>query len=360
MSAYLFDLSAIRSIPICDVCCALGLDVEKHGRNLWCKVRQEQHASVILHSDTNTFYDFGNGRKGSVIDLVQYSRNCSTGEAIRFLGKSFGIEPSLKQDDLISAPMSDWEYQVIGLHGDRAGKNISFPVETATTDELLDLSYAYQMPMNQLRRESPNSYEDLLRDKAIPYVLSLRNQYYLSVWNYYDFLCTFQKGYLFYDTDKTRAKFQKGKESLERADRILSKAVLHTAVEPPDPQNYDPFRILSRIQQGRLNVSLGPLEQLQVSWEARYENCRIRGEQISYDDYFSLTLDPYRHSADFNGKFVQLFYLAKDEGEILPQIRKLRKHRKPSLTQQISSAGEKGGQLEIPAQKVPEKEPVLS
>ena len=68
-----YSLSEVKDIPILDVCDYLGIPVEKKGKNHWCRIRPEKVPSVILHTDTNTFYDFGNGEHGSNIDLVCYA-----------------------------------------------------------------------------------------------------------------------------------------------------------------------------------------------------------------------------------------------------------------------------------------------
>lgn len=334
----LYDLSAIRDLPILDVCSALGLDTEKHGKNFWCKVRSEEKASVILHTDSNTFYDFGNGRKGSVIDLVQYASSCSIGAAIGFLAKSFRIEPSMSRQDFVEKPLSNWEYQVIGLHGDLASKNIRFPIETASVNELADLSYAYRMPMNQLRKEDPVSYEAILRQTSVPYVNGLRNAYFQYVWNYYDFLTTYQNGYLFYTSDKLQEKFKNVKGSLERAERILTKAVYNTSISPPAPQNYDPLHVLSLIQQGRLAISIGTLDNQQLSAEAEFEGCCTKQYQVSYDDFYRLNLDAFRYSAVFNGNTVTLTCLEIDSDVISSHIDTILQLKKPSLDEKIASA----------------------
>ena len=343
----LYDLAVIRGLPIVDVCELLGIRVEKHGKNLWCKVRPEKTASVILHEDSNTFYDFGNQRQGSVIDLVQYASSCSVGEAIRFLAKSFGIQPNKDAASLVSKPLSNWEYQNIGLSGDMASKNISFPIESATTDELLDISYLYQVPMNLLRTKHPSLYENIIQDRAVPFVNELRNAYFCEIWNYYDFLCTFHNGALFYDSDKTQEKFAARKATLERAERTLIKAMHNTSLTPPAPRNYDPLHIISLILQGRLAVSVGSLDKDQLAEEASYEGCNILRSEISYDDYYRLNLDTCRHSAIFNGKAVSLSYLDIDREIVELQLNAYLKVQKPALSEQIRIARQ--SQKEHPA-----------
>ena len=123
-----YDIDAIRCIPILDVCDKLGLDVVKKGKHYWCKVRQERTPSVILHPDRNTFYDFGNQEKGGVIALVQYASGRKYREAVQFLADAFGLQPTQTEHDILTKPLTDWEYRCIGLSGDLATKNMSFPI----------------------------------------------------------------------------------------------------------------------------------------------------------------------------------------------------------------------------------------
>lgn len=307
-----YNLDSIRSIPILDVCDYLGIDVVKRGKNYWCKVRPENQASVVLHPDRNTFYDFGNQQHGNNIGLVQYARGVSAGEAIRLLADGFDIAPTQSKEDLLIKPLNMWEYQKIGLHGDMATKNLVFPVTIASTDELLDMEYAYKMPMNMLRKKDPKAYRWILENKAIPYVENKRQLYFLSVWNHYDFLHSFGHHVEFFNSEKTCAKFEKATRDLEQSEWALYKACYGTGLAVAEPQRRDPLRVWSHLVQGKLEISLGPFTREEIEKESANLNCRIVTKEISYDTYCSLHLDGHPHAAIFNTKAVTMLYPETD------------------------------------------------
>ncbi len=337
----LYNLDEIRSIPILDVCDFLGLKVERHGRNYWCKVRPENKASVILHTDTNYFYDFGNREHGNNIALVQYTcGGISTGEAIRKLGKAFNISPSIGADDLLAKPLNSWEYKKIGLHGDLATKNLVFPVTTASIEELLDMSYGYSMTMNELQKRDPEAYRWIIRNKAIPYVENKREAYFLSVWNHYDFLRSFGRHIDFFDSDKTISKFESETKDLEQAERALFKACRGCDIEMKEPEHYDPLHVLSLLQQGRLLISIGPERCDEIIAASNLKKEDVCESTMSYDEYCSYIFDNHPHSAVFEKEKVTITYPESDK-QFFDQLYSFPEANRPSLNFIISSANKR-------------------
>lgn len=329
----LYDLSELCAIPILDVCDYLGLDVEKHGKNYWCKVRPESKASVILHPETNYFYDFGNREHGNNIALVQYAKGgIDVGKAIRELAKAFDIKPSECWEDSFSKPLNNWEYKKIGLYGDLASKNITFPISTASVEELLDLEFAYCLPMNELRTEEPESYRHIIETKAIPYVENKRDYFYMSVWNHYNFLQLMGNGAMFFDSQRTISKFDAETKDLEQAERALYKASLGTGLPVPEPRHYDPQRVLSHLLQGKLEFSLGSVKPEHVSEQARERNCGICERTVSYDAYCAAGLDNHLHAAVFNQGKVTMLYPETEKAAFDRAFSPIRKGKSPLLT----------------------------
>ena len=303
-----YDLGELREIPILSVCEYLDLPVEKRGRNFWCKVRNESQASVILHTDTNYFYDFGNEEHGNNIGLVQYAKGIGVGEAIRDLAQAFHILPSETMEDNLSKPLNAWEYKKLGLYGDLATKNLVFPVTTATVDELLDMEYGYRMTMNQLRQKEPDMYRHILETKAMPYVARKRNCFFMSVWNHYCFLQMMNRSVLFFDSERTALKFESEVKDLEQSERALYKACLGTDIAIAEPQHYDPQRVLSRLLQGKLEFSLGTAEPDEIRSfvsEMGWKACEMT---VSYDAYCAAPTDDHIHSAVFQKGQVTLLF----------------------------------------------------
>lgn len=67
-----YDLNRLKQIPITDVAQRLGVALERRHNGTWCKVRKESVPSTIIHTEKNTFYDFGTNTGGDVISFVGY------------------------------------------------------------------------------------------------------------------------------------------------------------------------------------------------------------------------------------------------------------------------------------------------
>lgn len=309
-----YNLTDVKDIPIVAVCDYLGIPVKKAGKNYWCRVRPEKDPSVILHTENNTFYDFGNQEHGSNIDLVCYATGKSFSQAAQALGEAFHLQPESREEmKQRFLHMSRMDYARIGLHADLSTKNFTFPTEHLSWDKLTSIEQRYQMSMNDLRKQHPKTYERIIREKAIPYVDQLRNQYYLNIWKYYNFLETFKRGYLFYDSDKTIARFKNDTENLERAEKALFKACHDTSLKASPGAQYDPMRVLSYMRQDRLNISLGnqsPEELVQLN---HGDTAAI---DISHDIFFHDKLTDYLskipHTATLTWDGVKLECSAKN------------------------------------------------
>ena len=286
-----FDLNEVKNIPILDVCDYLNLSVQKKGKNYWCRVRPEKTPSVILHTDNNTFYDFGNAEHGSNIDLVCYATGLSFSEALQALGEAFHLHPEHRYSaQKRYRVMSIADYARIGLYADLATKNFTFPVERYSIERLMKIEQRYKMTMNELRQKHPKIYERIIKEKAIPCVNRLRNLYYLDIWKYYNFLETFKRSYLFYESDKTTDRFKSRTEELERAEKALYKACYGTALNVCRGARYDPIRVLNRLRRGRLNISLGshtPEELVQLF------SGKISSVTIEHDLFFRKEIEDY-------------------------------------------------------------------
>lgn len=54
----------------------LGKPERADNNRLWYKIRNERTASCCVYKDTNSFYDFGSTKGGSVIDLYMLIHDC--------------------------------------------------------------------------------------------------------------------------------------------------------------------------------------------------------------------------------------------------------------------------------------------
>lgn len=273
----IFNIYEVKEIPILEVCAHLGISTQKRGKNYWCKLRDERNASTILHTDKNTFYDFGTQQGGSNIDLYCAATGVSFHEAIEELGNAFHLTPeSYEERKNQYRRMSRSDYRRIGLYFDLATKNFRFDVEHLSLNQLVAIERKYRMDMNQLRKEHPGVYSRVIREKAVPYVTALRNQYYLKAWNHYCLLRSAGCSYLFFMSSQTLPLFEESKRRLEQAEWSLQKAAIDTDLKLPWMATPDAIRVVSRILQGSLTIWLGT-----ESLETLSQKVRQNGHKVS-------------------------------------------------------------------------------
>lgn len=337
-----YDLSAIKQIPILSVAEQMGIDVQKRGKNFWCKVRDENEPSVVLHPDRNSFYDFGNQEHGDVIHFVQYAQGISAGAAIRYLGETFGLEPSMTRQELLDRPLTDWEYSRIGLHGDLATKNFVFPIETASLDELCEMSMAYQKPLNALCKEDPEVYRDIIQKTAVPYVETLRNNYYLSVWNYFHLTFTMGDNSIqLYRSSRLRERFSSDTAALNRAEQVLYRVQRNAGLTPPEPPYHDPVNIVRQLLHGDLTISLGNTDKEGIASLAKNSGCKVCDASLPFDAYFDEALLCFPHAAIYRAGQVTVYFLSSNQEEIEPLLGALRQKPNSTLEQMIEASAPK-------------------
>ncbi len=76
------DIEEIKQIPIRQILNNYGIKISSTN---FFKLRDEKTASVKLYEDTNSYYDYGPGQGGSVIDLIMFLEKITIAEAINIL-----------------------------------------------------------------------------------------------------------------------------------------------------------------------------------------------------------------------------------------------------------------------------------
>ena len=336
-----YDISAIKEIPILSVADRMGIDVVKRGKNYWCKVRQENDPSVILHPDRNSFYDFGNQEHGDVISFVQYVQDITPGEAIRYLGENFALTPSVSRQELLLRPLTNWEYRQIGLYGDLASKNIVFPIDKFTLDELCEMSQYYQMPMNRLAKKEPGVYRNIIRNKAAPFVENLRNSYYLDVWNYFHLCYALGDNSInLFQAQKVRNRFSKDTQALNRAEKLLYRAKKTAGMNESEPQHHDPVAVIRKLLHGKLPIVLGNISDKELALQAKRLGGSVLEKQIPLYAYFDDRLQCFGHAAQYQGGKVTVKYLSFHDKDLSPILEELRQTPDRELEKRIEEKTE--------------------
>ena len=95
-----------------------GIELKRRGRDHWMKHHGEKTASCKLSADKQTFYCFGCGAHGDVIDLIMALHNLSFKDACKYLGiipgKPAPMDPAIQrqkklQRDYETAIHNLWE-----------------------------------------------------------------------------------------------------------------------------------------------------------------------------------------------------------------------------------------------------------
>lgn len=312
-----YDLPKIREIPIEEVCQVLGIQVANRGGRFWCKLREERTASTILHPDKNTYHDFGTGQHGDAIDLVSTVQGIGKGEAIRFLADTFHIPPEAGKQR--KTGLNSWEYRQIGLAGDLATKNMDLDLTRQDVEAVSQLSQRYGIPMNDLRRQYPRVYEQLLRSKAIPYVRRQRYDYYLEVYTQGRLTKAVGSEQLFQSQQIQDALCTRISQ-LQRAEGLLRRACENTAIQAYPVGHYEPTADLKRIQYGEIKIPLGERTYWEMNKIAGENHTAVKYRTVDVVEYLSGKLDGFTHSAFLKCDTVVVGYLESDYRQIRPVL----------------------------------------
>ena len=324
----------LKQIPILEVCSTiLNITPIKRSNSYWCKCRPEERtASTRLYIEDNSFYDYGSHEGGDVIELVRYTLGIDFVSAAKLLQEAFHIPDPKDQRSPSRFALMDWEYQAIGLYGDRATKNFTFDVERMPMERIQQISEKYAMPMNELRLKHPKTYKRLLLSKAFPYLRALRANYLISVWNHYLFCRQHVTPDYFYMGD-LRQRFGNDLKPLETAEHILRKAVHNTGISLPKVPTYDPALDLDKLLGGQVKPDLGKLTYSELQSLAESKGCRVKYRTVPYHNFTAeCALEKYPYTAFLKAGNVTIGFLETDYAAldpVLDAMRPLEKQRYP-------------------------------
>lgn len=325
-----YDLKQIENIPILDVCQHFGIQVFYRGGKPWCKLRpNEKTPSTILNTEAtsrskaNTFYDFGVHEGGNTITLAcmmmgldRYS-DFDRYQAIQHLAEVFHISPA-RNEKFYAGNLTNSQYAKIGLYGDLATKNFSFDPERMDIDRIQEISEKYAVPMNQLKKEHPHTYERLLKRVSVPLIENFRNSLYMDIWTGRETARNVAAdGQLLFQ----QQEFAEDLRQLQEMDEIFNRAIIGTHLKEFPNRSYDPEGILKKIDSGEIKPKLGnrTFRQMQKLAKKHQTTLKYRpldgfsfylqGEELLGDTPYSAFLD--------QGKAV-VGYLEKDYDTLQP------------------------------------------
>lgn len=354
MTKNFYDLEQIRGIPILEVCSAFGIKVRRSGRTYTCKLRDEKTPSVHLYTRNNNgqdnFYDFGVNEGGDVIVFVSKILNTDWQSALENLASTFGIEPVNNTEYRDRNELTNYQYEKIGVYGDLATKNLDFNLEKYTLESAQKYSDKYNMTVNELRSKYPEFYtHKILMNKALPYVLNLRNSYYTELYNHY----VLAKNLRVQDptalSDSFIQKLNEKKNELVTAEKLLYKAAKGTSLEERlSVRSYDVESDFHAILNGEISFQVGSVPYFEIKQAARKNDEVVHYRSVSVDDYESMLsglLGCVSYAAFLKADKVNLAFLPEDSDIIERVFETFRLNK--GVDEQVAEAEAKKDKTEV-------------
>ena len=210
-----YDIKSIKSIPIPDVLARFGIEVNHAG---FFAIRNERTPSAKYYRNTNTYCDFGmHNDGGDVLKLYAVLAGLDMRDAIEKMAIDFGVLPEEYNHDEIQ--LSDSQWQLIGLYGDMASKNMTFDFEHYSLSTNYRFAQKYHISMNELKKRDLRRYENIIVSRAIPYVERMKLILKQDLQEHYVF-----QEFLYENEqheEEIEAKFEREFEDVKRAEKIL-------------------------------------------------------------------------------------------------------------------------------------------
>lgn len=175
-----YDFEEVKAVPLEDICRDLyGIDLKQRGHKLVGRIRPEDNTpSFEIDTEKNLWYDYGLSKGGSAIQLVQQMDNVTWQEACRTIGSHFGLNPINSSRSQEWLPLSNSQYERLGISADMVSKNIDFDLEKYSPEQAMKLSEMFSnITIQKLAFQRPKSYHQILQRKAVPLVYEQKQEY---------------------------------------------------------------------------------------------------------------------------------------------------------------------------------------
>ena len=312
MAIYSFEEINER-VPIEDVLSLHGIYPNSKG---WYSLRPEDD-TPSAHIDKNrrygnTIHDFGDSNTFNPVTLTAYLRGIDIFEASQVLGEAFGLVPLNKGK---SAPdvVSDWEWCKIGVQPDMASKNMDFFPEKYGEERTRVYADKYRMTINELKNQDVPMYERIVRSRAIPYVIDLKNTYYKKLYEWHKFNQDFNLD-ISIDALLNDKDIGELVNDLSRAENILKKAVKGTSIT----YKIGAYNIKAdyyKVIEGKVSFEIGKDSHYDIKCAAYQDKVKPYYCLVTVDEFNKLMdngLDNMRFSAFQKGDTVNLAFLPAD------------------------------------------------
>ena len=248
-----------------------------------------------------------------MIAFYAYVTGMTQGDAIQALGQAFGVTPIDPHAGMDPYELTNLEWKRLGIYGDRASKNFIFHVDRLSPERLWELSEKFNIPMNDLRKQHPQTYARILKQTALPHVRALRNTYYLDVYGQYRFCASLGRPDLFQDISYQQELLNK-RDELKLAERMLTKAIHGTSITFHPEVVPDPNTLLKRLLRGEPELGTRSYKGMQAL--ARKKECFIRYRSMDLAEYQGSDFSGIPHTAFVKGDRISVGFLPEDEPKV--------------------------------------------
>lgn len=279
-----YDLDKIKEIPITEILNDLyGIETQKKGTHrAFCDIRGEKTPSCCLYLDTNTYCDFGDGnRGGNVINLVEQLSNCDFNTAIEMLAEHYGIVPEQAQNNLLP---TNSQYAQIGIQADMATKNFQFDIEKYGIEHTKKFAEKYRMSVQELSKKEPRIYHNMLKNVAIPFINTGRQNYYSNLYTSY-LLCSDLGGEL---TGAIVEELQNDINDLNKMESIMQRAITDNTMLKYTAHEYDIEKDLNDIMNGNLEFEIGNTSYMELKANSVKVQENLIYKKIPYNKFVNL------------------------------------------------------------------------
>lgn len=277
-----YDLDKIKEIPITDVLSDLyGIEVHNKGSNrAFCDIRGERTPSCCLYLDSNSFCDFGDGnRGGNVINLVQTLSNVEFKEAVNILAERYGIA-SEKVNSQNILP-TNAQYAKIGIQADMASKNFNFDFDRYGLEKTKAFAEKHRMSVQELAKQEPKKYHNMLRDVAIPQVVTCRNSYYQNLYTSYLLCASFGVSL----SDTIVKELEDNLKELNKVEEIMQRAITDKTLLNFTPKQYDVEKDLNDILNGKIEFEIGNTNYMDLKKESARTQKNLSYKKVPYNEW---------------------------------------------------------------------------
>lgn len=225
----MFDLKEIKSIKCEDVARKCGIKLTRKHNRFWGKLRNEKTESFSINPAKNLWYDFGEGKGGSVIDLLMEIESISKEEAINRLAEDYGIA---KEKSTGWRGLTDSQYKELGIQPERATMNFKIDLTKHSIELVERWEQKYSMPVKELAIKEPVVYNNMINKIGMENINVLRDSYLAKLKIFHDPGSNkATKEFAKYSSIKDAEELNRKVDLLQRAVTTVNISYIHLKVD---------------------------------------------------------------------------------------------------------------------------------